>query len=235
MSYNIRNFLGADEKKNVTRVTDVIKKVKPDVVAIQEVDNKTRRSNFTDEMQLIGNITKMHYFFKKNIPRQDGEYGIGILSKEKPIKIYKYDLPGQIETRGILVAEFKEYIFMCTHNSRNQTFRMKSINILKKVINDMKNKKKPIFFAGDLNARPNNEYIKILKQLFKIISNPSNFTFRADKPTHTLDYIMYRDAKDIKMKVLSNKVLYGEIGSDHLPLIVKVNLKKFKKNETHNK
>lgn len=41
MSYNIRNGRGLDNVSNIQRTADVINKVRPNVVAVQEVDSVT--------------------------------------------------------------------------------------------------------------------------------------------------------------------------------------------------
>ena len=43
MSYNIRNGRGMDEVTDLGRIAEAIRKVAPDVVAVQEVDRKKRR------------------------------------------------------------------------------------------------------------------------------------------------------------------------------------------------
>lgn len=45
MSYNIRNGRGADDVQDLGRIAEVIGRVAPDVVALQEVDSVTGRMN----------------------------------------------------------------------------------------------------------------------------------------------------------------------------------------------
>ena len=47
MSYNIRNAKGMDNVRNVQRIANVINNEAPDVVAVQELDSMTTRSNQT--------------------------------------------------------------------------------------------------------------------------------------------------------------------------------------------
>ena len=47
MTYNIRNGNGMDKVCSYERIADVILKQDPDVVAIQELDSMTMRSNQT--------------------------------------------------------------------------------------------------------------------------------------------------------------------------------------------
>ena len=46
MSYNVKNGMGVDGITSIECCSDVIRKVNPDVVAIQEVDSVNRRNNY---------------------------------------------------------------------------------------------------------------------------------------------------------------------------------------------
>ena len=46
-SYNIQHGVGMDQKLDYKRITDVLETINPDVVAVQEVDSMTRRTNNT--------------------------------------------------------------------------------------------------------------------------------------------------------------------------------------------
>ena len=59
MSYNIRNGRGLDNVSNIQRTADVINKVRPNVVAVQEVDSVTGRSGQTDILRVLADKTLM--------------------------------------------------------------------------------------------------------------------------------------------------------------------------------
>ena len=54
MSYNIRNGRGMDEVTDLGRIAEAIRKVAPDVVAVQEVDSVTGRSGGIDVLRRLG-------------------------------------------------------------------------------------------------------------------------------------------------------------------------------------
>jgi endonuclease/exonuclease/phosphatase family metal-dependent hydrolase len=115
MSYNIRNAKGMDGIYSFQRIANVINNEAPDVVAVQEIDSMTTRSNQTYVLGEIAERTQMHASYAPAISFQGGKYGIGILSKEKPLNINTYPLPGREEERMRMVAEFEDYFFACTH------------------------------------------------------------------------------------------------------------------------
>lgn len=85
MSYNIRNGRGMDDVTDFRRTAAVINKVCPDVVAVQEIDSVTGRSGGKDVLREIAGLTLMHHMYAPAIDYDGGKYGIGMLSKEKPL------------------------------------------------------------------------------------------------------------------------------------------------------
>ena len=82
MTYNVRNANGMDGICNYQRVANVINNTRPDIVAIQELDSMTARSNRTDVLKELAERTQLHPCFAPAIDYDGGKYGIGILSKE---------------------------------------------------------------------------------------------------------------------------------------------------------
>ena len=117
MSYNIRNGSGMDEVTDLGRIADAICKVAPDVVAVQEVDSVIGRSGGIDVLRTLGERTLMFPTYAPAIDFDGGKYGVGMLSKEKPVSYRYIALPGREEERVLLWVEFERYIFCCTHLS----------------------------------------------------------------------------------------------------------------------
>lgn len=117
MSYNIRNGRGMDDVADFRRTADVIIKACPDIVAVQEIDSVTGRSGGKDVLREIAGLTLMHHTYAPAIDYDGGKYGIGMLSKEKPLGYKRLPLPGREEARALLIVEFEKYIYCCTHLS----------------------------------------------------------------------------------------------------------------------
>ena len=142
MSYNIRNTKGMDNVRNVQRIANVINNEAPDVVAVQELDSMTTRSNQTYVLAEVAERTQMLANYAPAISFQGGKYGIGILSKEQPLSIRTFPLPGREEERMLMIAEFKDYLFACTHLSLTEEDRLASLDIIK---NNASTSNKPFF------------------------------------------------------------------------------------------
>ena len=131
MSYNIKNANGMDNVCNFQRIANVINNTSPDVVAIQEVDSMTNRSGQKYVLGEIAERTQMHGYFAPAIDYDGGKYGIGLLTKQVPLRLQSLPLPGREEARTLILAEFADYIYCCTHMSLTEEDRMKSLELVK--------------------------------------------------------------------------------------------------------
>ena len=104
MTYNIHHGEGTDGKVDIERIAAVIKQADPDLVALQEVDQKVKRSGQIDQPAELARLTGLHVVFGGNLPLEGGEYGNAVLSRF-PIKRHEnHSLPRTDggEQRGVL-------------------------------------------------------------------------------------------------------------------------------------
>ena len=219
MSYNIKNANGMDNVCNFQRIANVINNTSPDVVAIQEVDSMTNRSGQKYVLGEIAERTQMHGYFAPAIDYDGGKYGIGLLTKQVPLRLQSLPLPGREEARTLILAEFTDYIYCCTHMSLTEEDRMKSLELVKAFTSSST---KPLFLAGDMNAEPESGFIKELQKDFQILSNPKQHTFPAPDPKETIDYIAMLKQNAKGFAVISAKVINEPMASDHRPILVEL-------------
>ena len=219
MSYNIKNANGMHDVCNFQRIANVINNASPDVVAIQEVDSMTNRSGQKYVLGEIAERTQMHGYFAPAIDYDGGKYGIGLLTKQLPLRLQTLPLPGREEARTLILAEFADYIYCCTHMSLTEEDRMKSLELVKAFTSSST---KPLFLAGDMNAEPESGFIKELQKDFQILSNPKQHTFPAPDPKETIDYIATLKQNAKGFAVISAKVINEPMASDHRPILVEL-------------
>ena len=219
MSYNIKNANGMDNVCNFQRIANVINNTSPDVVAIQEVDSMTNRSGQKYVLGEIAERTQMHGYFAPAIDYDGGKYGIGLLTKQVPLRLQSLPLPGREEARTLILAEFADYIYCCTHMSLTEEDHMKSLELVKAFTSSST---KPLFLAGDMNAEPESGFIKELQKDFQILSNPKQHTFPAPDPKETIDYIATLKQNAKGFAVISAKVINEPMASDHRPILVEL-------------
>ncbi len=221
MTYNIKNANGMDDVCNFQRIANVINNASPDVVAIQEVDSMTSRSGQKYVLGEIADRTQMHAYFAPAINFDGGKYGIGLLTKQVPIRLQTIPLPGREEERALILAEFEDYIYCCTHMSLTEEDRMESLKMVKSFTAPYK---KPLFLAGDMNAEPESGFIKELQKDFQILSNPKQHTYPAPEPKETIDYIATLKSNANGFALISARVLNEPMASDHRPILVELRI-----------
>lgn len=238
ITYNIRHA-SPPSKPNVIDIDTiafVIRKYKPDIVALQEVDVHTGRSGKTlNEAQAIAEKLNMHYYFGKAIDFDGGEYGIAILSKFPLLNTQTFALPSaneKAERRALIMATVKLngknlMSFACTHLDAEEEddSRLMQIASIDSILSKQKD---PVLLAGDLNSEPKSAVIQTLDAKYNrtCLSSCSN-SFPNIKPNKLIDYIAYR--KQDPFVTISHQVLDEPYPSDHLPVLAVLQFKVKKK------
>ncbi|MBE6287094.1 MAG: endonuclease [Mediterranea massiliensis] len=217
LTYNVHHCVGLDKKQNYERIAKIINHASPDVVALQELDSLTQRSNGACDIDSLQRLTNMHAIYAAAIPYQGGSYGIGILSKEKAIGYQIIPMPGREEKRTMIVAEYKNYVFCCTHQSL--TAEDQSLSV-RHILEALKGIEKPIFLAGDMNSHPIDTPQELLRNSFITLSDTANHTFPANQPNRCIDYIYAYSRNGYYFKVRKKEVIADTIASDHRPVQV---------------
>lgn len=224
LSYNVRNARGMDDVTDFDRVADVINRINADCVALQELDSATERSGGIVVLDELAKRTDMYATYSASIDYRGGKYGVGVLTKEKPLRFETIPLPGSEEKRSLLVVEMEDYVICSTHWSLRQPDRLASVALINDVLK--KYTTKPVFLAGDLNAVPESDEISELSQGWTILSDSNQPTIPVDNPTRCIDYVLFKDNPSFRVQVVNTKVENEPLASDHLPVWVEVEVKR---------
>ncbi|TKG94359.1 hypothetical protein EYV94_13845 [Puteibacter caeruleilacunae] len=220
MTFNLYHCENMDGSYDLDHIAQIIADFDPDVVALQEVDNKTTRSKKIDQIYELGARTYLASLFGKTISFDTGEFGNGILSKYgyKEFKNHRLESIANYETRALLEAKIRtkdglEFKFLSTHLCHaNEENRKKQV----RHINDMfGNSELPVILAGDMNALPSSEPINILRDYWKLaFEKDLKNTYPSKDPKGKIDYILFKP-KDA-WRVIETKVIQDSKASDHL-------------------
>lgn len=224
-SYNIRNCNGMDKTRSYIRVGEVIHSFGADAISLQEVDLGTGRNEGDDITAILAEKTGKVPTFAKAIDIDGGWYGVAMLTSELPKHTKYVPLPGREEQRVLLMAELSDYIYCCTHLSLVEEDRLASIDIINKEVEAFaKGTGKPVFISGDWNDRPGSATINKISETFEILTDNSVFTFPADEPDRTIDFIArWKGSPKGKLdKVAGTCVPVVPTASDHRPVTVTV-------------
>ncbi len=222
LTYNIHNCVGMDGKTDFARVADVINRINPHIVALQEVDSATRRMNGVDVLGILAEKTNMFPSYGPAIDFQGGKYGNGVLSRKKPLSSAYIPLPGRQERRSLLMVDFEDYTLYCTHlNHANAGDRHGSVMMIDYEAGDAQ---KPIFLAGDINDTPGSRTLELLSENWVQLSG-NEFTFPSDAPEKCIDYVFGLRHDDFSYEIIRQAVVNEPVASDHLPVFVDIRIR----------
>lgn len=231
LTYNIHHGRGADGVIDLERLAEVISRAKPDLVALQEVDRKTKRSGGIDQAAKLAELTGMHHFFAEAIPYQGGSYGEAVLSRY-PIKaFYRQPLPAEPdqEKRAVAVASVEPWddikmrvVFAGTHlcHESEQT-RLRQVRSIE---GNRAYHGSATILVGDFNFTPDSEPYQAMINAGWVdtaaaFDDPKP-TCPADQPTMRIDYVFIKPAS--RWRVIDVQVLDEPIASDHAPVLVEL-------------
>ncbi len=221
MSYNVHHCRGVDDKIDYGRIAEVITRVSPDFVALQELDSATVRNNGRVCVDELAVATGMYATYASAINFGGGSYGIGLLSREKPVSSRVLPLVSSGEARRLLIVEFETCVLCCTHFPLNGNDRMASARVL---CDALQGYEKPLLLAGDMNCCADAPEQKLLARSFTVLNNSNDATFPSINPKECIDYI-YAMNNGCIYKPRTSVVMFGDsIASDHLPLYVDVDV-----------
>ncbi len=231
MSYNILHGTDQSGSDALTSQGLAIKQAAPDLVGLQEVDVKCRRSGSVDQMAVLSRLTGMHKAFAPHIDYQGGLYGLGLLSRYplsdvRNDRITLYTKEGTTETRALLSAvatlDDKTTVVMATvHMGLDKRTRLKQAEEIVQYLGD---RGAPVVLTGDLNAEPGTPEIDRLEKQFinAGAENLADHTYPAGEPVKTIDFILLDKATS--WAVQGFHVMSDVTWSDHYPLMTTVTL-----------
>ena len=229
LCYNIHHAQGVDGKLDVPRIAKVILSVKPDLVALQEMDQKTKRTQKVDQVAELARLTKMKSIFGANIDFQGGHYGNAILSRFPITRHKNHHLPkvDMGEQRGVLesvikISKEENILFMATHldHRRPDAERRASAKFINQMMGDRD--KMPAILAGDFNDVPGSPTLREVGKLWMRTNPEITPTIPVAKPVRQIDYILVRPKE--RWKVIETKVLDEAVASDHRAIFAVIEL-----------
>lgn len=236
MTWNIHAGHG-----NLAGIANTIADIKPDIVALQEVDVRwSERSAFVDQVDSLSKLLHMEARFAPiysypdsagtNPPR---EFGVAILSRF-PVRAFKNHsitrlstqeqnaspstapgfLEAVIDVNGTLVHGFD------THLDYRAITRIRQVQV-GEMLQVMKAVNEPIILFGDMNAMPAAAELEPLFQFLRDAAPNGNTagTYPADAPRERIDYVFVSRSFRI-----DNVRILPSAASDHRPVAVGLSL-----------
>jgi endonuclease/exonuclease/phosphatase family metal-dependent hydrolase len=236
LCYNIHYGQGNDGVYDLKRLAEVIKAVDPDLVALQEVDVMVRRSGQVHQAEELGKLTGLGVYYGPTQHYEGGLFGNAILSKLPVTRVWNQPLPYTEATpelttypRGFVAVTVrtpggKDVRFVSTHFQHNvEADRVAEAEAVNRYLG-VENEKIPTILAGDINAVPNSDPMKVLLSKWtNAVDAEAAPTVPSKDPKSRIDYIFYRQGDPFE--VLETKVLAEDSASDHRPVFAVLRVK----------
>lgn len=219
LTYNVHHCEGTDGKLDVERIARVILAARPDLVALQEVDVKAKRTGGVDQAARLAELTRLHVAFGPAMPFQGGEYGNAVLSRWPIAESKNYALPRDEEKkspepRGLITCRvtpdngLPPLVFASTHLCHQvAAAREKQTAELNATLSsDLA--AAPVVLAGDFNALSASAAMQTL-----LSKRWVDATARISK----IDFVLVRTGDP--WRVVEAVTLDEAVASDHRPVL----------------
>lgn len=223
LTYNIHHGEGTDGNLDLDRIAAVIRRADPDLVAVQEVDQRTTRTGGVDQAAALAERTGLHVVFGKAMDFAGGAYGQAVLSGWPLEAPEVFSLPGEPgrEPRIALLTRVRPpgspvaLGFVSTHFDHERgDLRVASARAL---VERLRSVEGPVILAGDFNATPDSPPMEILgRYLADAAAGHAEPTIPSGSPNRRIDFVLFapRDG----WRVVGSTVLPEAVASDHRPV-----------------
>lgn len=229
LSYNIRHGRGLDDSVDLPRTAAVIRALRPDIVGLQEVDDRVARSGGVAQAEALGAQLGLQHAFGAFMDYQGGRYGMAILSRFPIVRATPVRLPDGNEPRIALSAELRlpgdrTVMVVNVHFDwvADDAFRFAQASALTRFLDSLT---VPYLLLGDFNDEPGSRTLALFRQRAVEAAKEADdrLTFSSTDPVKEIDFIFA--APSNAWSVGSARPVTEPMASDHRPVIASVTLR----------
>lgn len=227
VTYNTHHGEGVDGRLDLERVAGVIREANPDLVALQEVDRRARRTGGIDQAIVYAKLTGLHGWYGAAMPFQGGEYGQMLLARwplRDPQVVRLPGTPGR-EPRIAVTAQIEAPGFgriqwggVHLDATRTDEDRWEQVGAL---LGRFGRDGVPTLLAGDFNDTPESRVMRRMLDpsagWYDTAGAAGEPTVPAEVPRSRIDYILAWPGDG--WRVLDSEVLSEAVASDHRPVL----------------
>jgi endonuclease/exonuclease/phosphatase family metal-dependent hydrolase len=223
VSYNIKHGRGNDNVVDLDRTASVLRRLRPDVIGLQEVDDRAKRSGSVPQAEYLGKSLGLHHAFGRFMDFQGGAYGMAVLTRYPIESSSEVQLPEGNEPRTALSVRVKgpdgqPLTIVNVHFDwvQDDRFRFAQAEALTRHLDALTT---PYLLLGDFNDVPGSRTLAIFRERAAEAAKPGadRFTFSSTEPTKEIDYIFVSPARAWRVQEVD--VIEEQVASDHRPLL----------------
>jgi len=228
VTYNIHKCRGMDRRVRPDRIVAVLREMRADIIALQEVVSVEGGSPEEDQARYVAEQLGFHFAFGENRQHEGGRYG-NVLLTRFPIQSHQnFDITaGGRERRGCLRADvrFHEsvvHVFNVHFGTRFFEQRKQARQLIDGGIITSDDLSGPRIVLGDFNEwirgsvtprmTPHLNKANVRRNLRKHRTFPGKF------PLFPLDHIYFDESLRLK-RLYRHRSRVALVASDHLPLV----------------
>ena len=212
MAWNVNAALGMDGRRDVGRVAEAVKRADADVVALREIDRRTKRVGGADQLEELEKLTGLQSVWCRTGDRDDGEVGMAFLVKDEPAKTARVDLPGGGKA---VVLEYPAFNVCMARFPDKEKDCEESVAKLAGLVAAQR----PFFLVCGWDEEPSAALMQRLRRSFAVLSGFQP-TYPADEPETCLDLIAISRRHQARYEHVKHSVLDEPAASDHRPVLV---------------
>lgn len=222
LTYNIHHGEGTDGRHDLFRLESLIRTWDPDLVALQEVDQGTKRSYGIDQTRAFELGTGMQSRFFRAIDFDGGEYGQAILSRLPSVSSEIVMLPNRAGREQRIAGEVvvswndEQLTFVTTHWDHADAELRKEQSA--SLVSRYRDTARTVVLAGDLNATPEQSEVQGLGEVWELAEPPGvHATFPSEQPRTRIDYVLASKRGGWRVRALVP--IEESVASDHRPVL----------------
>jgi endonuclease/exonuclease/phosphatase family metal-dependent hydrolase len=223
VSYNIKHGRGNDNVVDLDRTAGVLRALRPDIVGLQEVDDRATRSGSVAQAERLGQALGLHHAFGRFMDFQGGAYGMAILTRYPIVSTQSVKLPDGNEPRIALAVDVRlpgdrRLTIVNVHFDwvRDDAFRHAQATALTSFLDALT---APYLLLGDFNDVPESRTLALFRSRATEAAKPAGdrFTFSSTEPRREIDFVFYNPATAFTTREV--RVIDERVASDHRPVL----------------
>lgn len=236
VTWNIHKGIGTDRRYAPDRIIDVLLHHEPDIVFLQEVDEGARRSEYDRQVDLLGDAIGLEhraFFATHKLRTQVGQYGNAILARWPLVEVNNVELTIKPKKRrGALCAKMR-----MRSGKRTRTVALYNMHLglagferaiqLRRFFRShplqRMHHRTPVILGGDLNDLWGTLGERVIEPRGFVRAGQSIDTYPSWFPMRPLDAVFLRGDIDSR-RCAASRLGLVEVASDHLPLVVDLEL-----------
>lgn len=219
-SYNIHRCVGSDFRRDTARVARVIRELRCDTVALQEVDSLHAIGEYAPQLEYLASATGMQAIPAWTMQRRSWHYGNALLTTREVRGVERHDISwSRFEPRSVLrvelvVAGQPAHVFL-THLGLFSIERHAQVRRLRDLMRAVP-REETLVLLGDMNEwLPNRLLLRWLHE--DLGTSPAAPTFPVWLPLLALDRMWVRPAHSLTGFEVHRSPA-ARSASDHYPI-----------------